>query len=104
MYYENESKDFLFSLSFWSLYCLFLIPTSKITRIKIVEKYKEENPLTGALGAGDLVKEVIAYKNYHICSVGKISVTDESVSIGIAGFVYVYGSLDLMKYKDLVPK
>jgi hypothetical protein len=71
---------------------------------KIVEKFKEENPLTGALGAGDLVKEVIAYKNYHICSVGKISVTDESVSIGMAGFVYVYGSLDLMKYKDMVPK
>ncbi len=71
---------------------------------KIVEKYKEENPVTGALGTGDLVKEVIAYKNYHICSIGKISVTDESVSIGIAGFVYVYGSLDLMKYKDMIPK
>ncbi len=71
---------------------------------KIIEKYKEENPLTGALGAGDLVKEVIAYKNYHICSVGKISVTDESVSIGIAGFVYVYGSLDLMKYKDRIQR
>ena len=71
---------------------------------KIVEKYKEENPLTGAFGAGDLVKEVVAYKNYHICSVGKISVTNESVSIGFAGFVYVYGSLDLMKYKDMIPK
>jgi hypothetical protein len=79
-------------------------PDKKDHQEKIVEKYKEENPLTGALGAGDMVKQVIAYKNYHICSVGKISVTDESVSIGIAGFVYVYGSLDLMKYKDMVPK
>lgn len=79
-------------------------PDKKDHQDKIVEKYKEENPLTGALGAGDMVKQVIAYKNYHICSVGKISVTDESVSIGIAGFVYVYGSIDLMKYKDMVPK
>ena len=79
-------------------------PDKKDHQDKIVEKYKEENPLTGVLGAGDLVKEVIAYKNYHICSIGKISVTDESVSIGMFGFVYVYGSLDLMKYKDMIPK
>ena len=79
-------------------------PDIKDHQDKIVEKYKEENPLTGALGAGDLVKEVIAYKNYHIFSVGKISVTNESVSIGIVGFVYVYGSMDLMKYKDMIPR
>ncbi len=79
-------------------------PDKKDHEDKIVEKYKEENPLTGALGAGDLVKEVVAYKNYQICSIGKISVTDESVSIGIAGFVFVYGDLDLMKYKDRIPR
>ena len=71
---------------------------------KIIEKYKEENPLTGAFGAGELVKKVVAYNNYYLFSVGKISVTNETVSFGIAGFVIVYKSLDLMKYKDMIPR
>ncbi len=71
---------------------------------KIVEKFKEENPLTGKLGGGKLVKEIIAYDNYYVCSVGKISVTDEPVSFGIAGFVIVFTSLDLLKYKDMFSK
>ncbi len=100
----KKVRNFFIFLIILAVVLFILNPDKKDHQEKIVEKYKEENPLTGALGAGDMVKQVIAYKNYHICSVGKISVTDESVSIGIAGFVYVYGSLDLMKYKDMVPK
>jgi len=73
-------------------------------RGKIVGKFKEENPLTGKLGGGELVKEIIAYENYYVCSMGKISVTDEPVSFGIAGFVVVFASLDLMKYKEMLDK
>ncbi len=73
-------------------------------RGKIVEKFKAENPLTGKFGGGELVKEVIAYENYYVCSMGKISVTDEPVSFGIAGFVVVFASLDLLKYKDKLEK
>lgn len=69
---------------------------------KIIEKYNEANPLTGALGAGELVRQVVAYDNYYLCSVGKISITNESVSFGIAGFVIVFQNLDLMKYKDKI--
>jgi hypothetical protein len=71
---------------------------------KIIEKYKEENPLTGSLGAGDFVKRVIAYENYYLFSFGKISINNESVSFGIAGFVIVYKSMDLMKYKDMMSR
>jgi|GEM_PF-2386443 predicted phosphodiesterase len=73
-------------------------------REKIAEKFKEQNPVSGILGAGDLVKKVISYDNYYLFSKGKISVTNESVSFGIASFVFVYGNLDLIKYKDMVPK
>jgi hypothetical protein len=79
-------------------------PDLKKHQDKIIEKYKQENPLTGALGAGELVRQVVAYKSYYLFSVGKISVTNESVSFGIAGFVIVHGSLDLMKYKDKLPE
>lgn len=71
---------------------------------KIVKKFKEENPLSGKLGGGELIKEIIAYDNYYVCSIGKISVTDEPVSFGIAGFVVVFASLDLLKYKDKLSK
>jgi hypothetical protein len=70
---------------------------------KIIEKYKQENPITGALGAGDLIKQIVAYKSYYLFSVGKISITDEQVSFGIAGFVVVHGNLDINKYKDKLP-
>ncbi|MDF1549100.1 MAG: hypothetical protein P1P88_14845, partial [Bacteroidales bacterium] len=66
--------------------------------------YNEENPLTGAFGAGKLLENVLAYENHYFYSTGKISVTNESVSFGIAGFVIVYKSLDLNKYKDMIPK
>jgi hypothetical protein len=78
-------------------------PDLKKHQDKIVEKFKQENPVTGALGAGELIKQVVAYDNYYICSLGKISVTNETVSFGIAGFVIVYSTLDLMKYKDKLP-
>ena len=64
---------------------------------KIVEKFKEENPLSGKLGGGALVKEIIDYDNYYVCSIGKISVTDKPISLGFAGFVFVFASLDLLK-------
>jgi len=73
-------------------------------REKIAEKFKEQNPISGFLGAGDLIKEIVAYDNYYLFSMGKISATNESVSFGIAGFVIVYQNLDLMKYKDMIPK
>jgi hypothetical protein len=78
-------------------------PDLKKHQDKIIEKYNQANPLTGALGAGEIVRQVVAYKSYYFWSVGKISVTNESVSFGIAGFVFVYGNLDLMKYKDKLP-
>ena len=71
---------------------------------KIIEKFNEENPLTGKLGGGELIKEIVAYDNYYVCSVGKISITDEPVSFGIAGFVVVFASLDLLKYKEMLEK
>jgi hypothetical protein len=52
------------------------------------------------LGAGEFVRNLIAYKNYYVFSMGKISATNETVSFGIAGFVIVYANMDLMKYKD----
>jgi hypothetical protein len=73
-------------------------------RDKIAEKFKEQNPVSGMLGAGDLVKQIVSYDNYYLFSKGKISVTNESVSFGIAGFVIVPGNLDLLKYKDMVPE
>jgi len=100
----KKIRRFLIFLVILAVVLFISNPDKKDHRDKIVEKYKDENPLTGALGAGDLVKEVIAYKNYHVYSIGKISVTDEAVSIGLFGFVYVYGSLDLMKYKDMIPR
>jgi hypothetical protein len=72
-------------------------------RDKIAEKFKEQNPVSGALGAGELVKQVVSYENYYLFSKGKISITNESVSFGIACFVIVLGNLDLMKYKDVIP-
>ncbi len=69
---------------------------------KIIGKFKRENPLSGKLGGGKLIKEIVAYDNYYVCSVGKISVTDEPVSFGIAGFVVVFASLDLLKYKEMI--
>ena len=69
---------------------------------KIIGKFKEENPLTGKLGGGELIKEIVAYDNYYVCSVGKISITGDPVSFGIAGFVVVFASLDLMKYKEMI--
>ena len=69
---------------------------------KIVEKFKEENPVIGRIGGGELVKELVAYNNYYVCSVGKVSVADEPISLGIAGFVIVFASLDLMKYKEML--
>jgi hypothetical protein len=77
-------------------------PDLKKHQDKIVEKFKQENPLTGALGAGELIKQVVAYDNYYICSLGKISITNETVSFGIAGFVIVYSTLDILKYKDKI--
>ena len=71
---------------------------------KIIEKYKEENPLTGAFGAGELVKNIVAYKNYYLFSMGEISINNETISFGIAGFVIVYKSLDLNKYKNMIPR
>jgi len=73
-------------------------------REKIVEKFNQENPISGFLGAGELVKQIVAYDNYYLFSKGKISATNESVSFGIAGFVVVFASLDLMKYKEMLPK
>lgn len=75
-------------------------PGLKKHQDKIVEKYKQENPITGAFGAGEAVSRAIAYENYYVFSRGKISINNEPVSFGIAGFVIVHGKLDLMKYKD----
>jgi hypothetical protein len=75
-------------------------PNLKKHQDKIVEKYKQENPITGAFGAGEAVSRAIAYENYYVFSRGKISINNEPVSFGIAGFVIVHGKLDLMKYKD----
>jgi len=41
-------------------------------REKIAEKFKEQNPISGILGAGELVKQVVAYDNYYLFSKGKI--------------------------------
>jgi hypothetical protein len=71
---------------------------------KIVKKYKEENPISGSFGADKVVERVVAYENYYLFSFGKIAINNESVSFGIAGFVIVYKSLDLMRYKDMMPK
>lgn len=71
---------------------------------KIIEKYNQENPLSGSFGAGEIIKRVIAYDNYYLFSLGKISITNETVSFGIAGFVIVFESLDVLKYKDMFQK
>ena len=77
-------------------------PNLSTHKEKIADKFKEENPLSGKLGGADLIKEVVAYDNYYLFSIGKISVTDDPVSFGIAGFVIVFASLDLLKYKDML--
>lgn len=79
-------------------------PSIEQHQLKIEEKFKEENPIAGKLGVGGLVKEIVAYENYYLCSIGKVSVADKPISFGIAGFVLVFTSLDLMKYKDMIPK
>ncbi len=71
---------------------------------KIAEKFKQENPISGAFIGKELLINIIAYDNYYFFSFGKISPTNESVSFGIAGFVIVYKSLDLLKYKEMLPK
>ena len=71
---------------------------------KIAEKFKEENPLAGKIGGADLIKEIVAYDNYYLFSLGRISVTNDPVSFGVAGFVVVFASLDINKYRDILKK
>ena len=100
-------KSFKSRIIFLALAALALFisnPKLSTHKDKIVEKFKQENPISGKLGAGDLIKEVIAYDDYYLFSLGKISITGDPVSFGIAGFVIVFASLDLAKYKDMVPK
>jgi hypothetical protein len=89
-------------LIFVAVMLVILNPNLRKHQDKIIEKYKQENPVISLIPADELVRKLIAYKNYYFFSVSKISVTNETVSFGIAGFVIVYGSLDLMKYKDKV--
>lgn len=97
-------KRFFFTIIILGGILFFTNPDKQDHQEKIVEKYKEENPLTGALGAGEFVKEMVSYHNYHVCSISKISGMDKSVSFGIAGYVMVFSSLDINKYKDMLPK
>jgi len=90
----------IIALIFIAALLVMLNPDLRKHQDKIIEKFKQENPLTGALGAGELVRNIVAYKNYYVFSLGKISATDETVSFGIAGFVIVYANMDLLKYKD----
>jgi hypothetical protein len=83
---------------------LILNPGLQKHQDKIIEKYKQDNPLIGLIPADELVRGLVSYKNYYFFSTGKIFVTDETISFGIAGFVIVYGNLDLIKYKDRLQK
>jgi len=69
---------------------------------KIAAKFKEENPSASKIGGADLIKEIVAYDNYYLFSLGKISVINDHISFGVAGFVVVFASLDVNKYKDML--
>lgn len=77
-------------------------PSSEKHKKKIVEKFKKENPLTGQLGAGDLLTKAISYDDYYLFSISRISINNEAISFGVGSYVLVYKSLDIYKLEDLL--
>ena len=77
-------------------------PSLEKHKKKIVEKFNQENPITGQFVAGDILTKAIAYDDYYLFSLSKISLNNKTISFGIAGFVVVYKSLDIYKIEDLI--
>lgn len=83
----------LFCLAFLILAGLALSnPSQERHQEAIASQYSEENPITGALGAGYLFAKVTTYNNYVLFST--TTVRDERVSLGIIGLVNIR-SLDI---------
>lgn len=54
---------------------------------QINERFKGDNPLAGALGAGNLAASSVKYNNYYVCSL--TSFDGNMVSVGVFNFVIV---------------
>ena len=96
----KKLRNYLIVILIISLILFITKPNHKAHQEKIIEKYKQENPITGQLGAGDYFAKLISFHDYYVFSIAKISVDGTPISFGIAGFVIVFGSTDLYKYKD----
>jgi hypothetical protein len=71
---------------------LFTNPGLDKHRNKINERYKADNPLTGALGGGKLAAAAVQYDDYYLFSMTKLE--GNMVSVGIFNLVVVR-NLDL---------
>jgi len=71
---------------------------------KIIAKFKQDNTLIGLLPADDLIRGVVTYHDFYLFSTCKILGIDETVSLGIAGFVIVFANMDVAKNLDKLQK
>ncbi len=56
---------------------------------KIVEKFKQENPISGHLGAGDFITKAISYNDYYLFSISRISPLDAERAATTMGNTWV---------------
>ena len=89
---ENRMKKIL--LVFLLFMCVVAIsnPSFPDHKDAIIKKYKTQNPLTGSLGFGTLLAELVVYQNYIIFSPTTLS--NKEITIGCLGQILVQ-SLDI---------
>ena len=83
---------------FWILVVILLIalitrPNHEDHKDKIKRKFKENNPVTGAVGGGNVFAGMVNYHDYYIFTTTTLQ--DKTVSVGAFQVVYVYKDLDI---------
>jgi hypothetical protein len=92
---NNTMKRFIIVLILVLGLAMLLNPSYEKHQKKLVESYKEKNPVTGMIGAGELLAKATEYENYYVFSATKVTGREERLSFGAYGFVFILVDLDL---------
>ena len=90
----------------WGIFILIILGTAFITnpsfdshKAKLEKRYLEQNPITGAMGAGKLFANVVQYQDKVFFSYTSESFKNNKVSFGFFGMVWIV-DLDIAKLQE----
>ena len=97
----KKVRNILIVLGVLIVIALITNPSFDKHKERIQQKFEEQNPVTGMLGMGKVMINLLQYKNYYVYSYTYEPYKNNKVSFGILGGVFVI-NLDINQVLDEV--